>query len=202
MENSVITLLLIAVVAYLLGSVSSAILVSKLFQLPDPSVEGSGNPGATNVLRLGGKLPAALTLFGDVAKGIVPVAIAKVYVDDSMAVSIATLMVFLGHLYPIYYRFQGGKGVATALGAYLVLSLPVFYGIAGVWISVALISRYSSVSSMTAMLAAPALAWHFLHDPWVTLVCGVIFVFVVIRHQANIRRLISGEENRINFNKG
>ena len=121
------TILIFAIFAYLLGSVSSAIVVSKLLQLPDPRVEGSGNPGATNVLRLSGKLPAALTLFGDLAKGTIPVLIARMITDDLLVISAAALMSFLGHLYPIYFKFKGGKGVATALGAYLGLGIPVLW---------------------------------------------------------------------------
>ncbi len=196
------TLLFIAIAAYLLGSVSSAVVVSKLLQLPDPRTEGSGNPGATNVLRLSGKIPAALTLMGDVLKGTVPVLTVQVYVNEPTATACAALMAFLGHLYPIYHNFQGGKGVATALGAYLGLSLPVFIGVAGIWGLVAFISRYSSVSSLVAMLSAPAFAWYYFRDGWVTSTCCVIFVLVAIRHRANINRLLAGQETKIQFNRG
>ncbi len=194
------TILLFAISAYLLGSVSSAIVVSKLFQLPDPRVEGSGNPGATNVLRLSGKLPAALTLLGDVAKGTVPVLIAWMVTNDPVVMSTAALLAFLGHLYPIFFKFQGGKGVATALGAYLGLGLPVFFGVASLWLVVALISRYASLSSLLAMLSAPAFAWYFYQNVWVTAACGVIFLFVAIRHRTNIQRLLAGQESKIRFN--
>ena len=117
-------ILLSAIISYLVGSVSSAILVSKLLRLQDPRDAGSGNPGATNVLRLSGKIPAALTLLGDVAKGTLPVVVASAITQDSVSVAVAALAAFLGHLYPVYFQFAGGKGVATAIGVYLGLSLP------------------------------------------------------------------------------
>lgn len=195
------SILLSAIGAYLLGSISSAVLVSQLLRLPDPRVEGSGNPGATNVLRLGGKFPAALTLIGDVAKGTVPVVAASILTGDSTAVAAAALMAFLGHLYPVYFRFKGGKGVATALGAYLGLSVPIFVGAGLTWLAVALISRYSSLASLLAMLSAPVCAWFFLHDISIASATGIIFVFVLIRHRTNIQRLVSGQESRIKLKK-
>ena len=194
-------ILLSAIIAYLIGSVSSAILVSKLLRLQDPRDAGSGNPGATNVLRLSGKFPAALTLLGDVAKGTLPVVAASAITQDSVSVAIAALAAFLGHLYPVYFRFSGGKGVATAIGAYLGLSLPVCLGVVGVWLTIALISRYSSLSSILAMLSAPFLIWYFGYDEWIIGTAVVIFVFIVSRHIANIKRLLAGEESPINLSK-
>ena len=194
-------ILLSATIAYLVGSVSSAILVSKLLRLQDPRDAGSGNPGTTNVLRLSGKIPAALTLLGDVAKGTLPVVAANAITQDPVSVAIAALAAFLGHLYPVYFRFAGGKGVATAIGAYLGLSLPVCLGVVGVWLTIALISRYSSLSSILAMLSAPFFVWYFGYDEWIIGTAAVIFVFIVSRHIANIKRLLAGEESRINFSK-
>ena len=194
-------ILLSAIIAYLIGSVSSAILVSKLLRLQDPRDAGSGNPGATNVLRLSGKIPAVLTLLGDVAKGTLPVVAASAITQDPVSVAIAALAAFLGHLYPVYFRFAGGKGVATAIGAYLGLSLPVCLGVVGVWLTIALISRYSSLSSILAMLSAPFLIWYFGYDEWIIGTAVVIFVFIVSRHIANIKRLLAGEESRINLSK-
>ncbi len=194
-------ILLSATIAYLVGSVSSAIVVSKLLRLQDPRDAGSGNPGTTNVLRLSGKIPAALTLLGDVAKGTLPVVAANAITQDPVSVAIAALAAFLGHLYPVYFRFAGGKGVATAIGAYLGLSLPVCLGVVGVWLTIALISRYSSLSSILAMLSAPLLVWYFGYDEWIIGTAAVIFVFIVFRHIANIKRLLAGEEGRINFSK-
>ena len=194
-------ILLSATIAYLVGSVSSAILVSKLLRLQDPRDAGSGNPGTTNVLRLSGKIPAALTLLGDVAKGTLPVVAANAITQDPVSVAIAALAAFLGHLYPVYFRFAGGKGVATAIGVYLGLSLPVCLGVVGVWLTIALISRYSSLSSILAMLSAPFFVWYFGYDEWIIGTAAVIFVFIVSRHIANIKRLLAGEESRINFSK-
>ena len=194
-------ILLSATIAYLVGSVSSAIVVSKLLRLQDPRDAGSGNPGTTNVLRLSGKIPAALTLLGDVAKGTLPVVAANAITQDPVSVAIAALAAFLGHLYPVYFRFAGGKGVATAIGAYLGLSLPVCLGVVGVWLTIALISRYSSLSSILAMLSAPFFVWYFGYDEWIIGTAAVIFVFIVFRHIANIKRLLAGEEGRINFSK-
>ena len=194
-------ILLSATIAYLVGSVSSAILVSKLLRLQDPRDAGSGNPGATNVLRLSGKIPAALTLLGDVAKGTLPVVAASVITQDPVSVAMAALGAFLGHLYPVYFRFAGGKGVATAIGVYLGLSLPVCLGVVGVWLTIALISRYSSLSSILAMLSAPFFVWYFGYDEWIIGTAVVIFVFIVSRHIANIKRLLAGEESRINLSK-
>ena len=194
-------ILLSATIAYLVGSVSSAILVSKLLRLQDPRDAGSGNPGATNVLRLSGKIPAALTLLGDVAKGTLPVVAASAITQDPVSVAMAALGAFLGHLYPVYFRFAGGKGVATAIGAYLGLSLPVCLGVVGVWLTIALISRYSSLSSILAMLSAPFFIWYFGYDEWIIGTAVVIFVFIVSRHIANIKRLLAGEESRINLSK-
>ena len=194
-------ILLSAIIAYLIGSVSSAILVSKLLRLQDPRDAGSGNPGATNVLRLSGKIPAVLTLLGDIAKGTLPVVAASAITQDPVSVAIAALAAFLGHLYPVYFRFAGGKGVATAIGAYLGLSLPVCLGVVGVWLTIALISRYSSLSSILAMLSAPFFIWYFGYDEWVIGTAVVIFVFIVSRHIANIKRLLAGEESRINLLK-
>ena len=194
-------ILLSATIAYLVGSVSSAILVSKLLRLQDPRDAGSGNPGTTNVLRLSGKIPAALTLLGDVAKGTLPVVAVNAITQDPVSVAIAALAAFLGHLYPVYFRFAGGKGVATAIGVYLGLSLPVCLGVVGVWLTIALISRYSSLSSILAMLSAPFFVWYFGYDEWIIGTAAVIFVFIVSRHIANIKRLLAGEESRINFSK-
>ena len=194
-------ILLTVTIAYLVGSVSSAILVSKLLRLQDPRDAGSGNPGTTNVLRLSGKIPAALTLLGDVAKGTLPVFAANAITQDPISVAIAALAAFLGHLYPVYFRFAGGKGVATAIGAYLGLSLPVCLGVVGVWLTIALISRYSSLSSILAMLSAPFFVWYFGYDEWIIGTAAVIFVFIVSRHIANIKRLLAGEESRINLSK-
>lgn len=188
-------------IAYLVGSISSAIVVSKLLRLPDPRTSGSKNPGATNVLRLSGKGAAALTLFGDIAKGTLPVVAAQFILHDPAAVAAALLGSFLGHLYPLYFGFKGGKGVATAIGAYLGLGIPVIIGVGGVWLVVAAISRYSSLSSMLSMLSAPVIVWFYIGDPLITAAAAVLFVFVVVRHRTNIQRLLAGEESKIKLGR-
>lgn len=188
-------------VAYLIGSISSAILVSKLLGLQDPRTSGSKNPGATNVLRLSGKSAAALTLFGDIAKGTIPVFATSLVLQDSASVAAALLGTFIGHLYPLYFGFAGGKGVATAIGAYLGLGLPVVFAVGGVWLTVAAISRYSSVSSILAMLTAPILTWLLMGDALITGAATIVFLFVVARHRDNIQRLLAGEESKINLSR-
>ena len=191
--QAIVSLLL----AYLLGSISSAIVICKLMRLPDPRQAGSGNPGATNVLRLSGKLPAVLTLIGDVAKGTLPVAAASALTHDPVVIGAAALGAFLGHLYPVFFGFAGGKGIATAIGAYLGLNPLLCAGVVAVWLAVAALSRYSSLSSLLAMMSAPVILW-YLDVSYPLIAAGiVIFLFSVYRHKANIHRLIDGEESKI-----
>ncbi len=189
------------IIAYLFGSISSAIVICKLFRLPDPRQGGSGNPGATNVLRLSGKMPAALTLIGDVAKGTIPVVAAAAITQDSTAIAAAALGAFIGHLYPVFFGFAGGKGVATAIGAYLGLGLSVCAGVIAVWLVTALLSRYSSLSSLLAMMSAPVFLWAL--DASIPLIAAavIIFLFSVYKHKSNIQRLITGEESKIKLSK-
>ena len=174
--------------AYLLGSVSFAIAVSWLMRLPDPRSYGSKNPGATNVLRSGSKVAAALTLIGDSAKGGVAVWLASYFTDELAAVGLAA---FLGHLYPVFHRFQGGKGVATAAGVLLALDWRVGLGTIATWIVVALALRYSSLAALVAALVAP-LATAFLLDLKSAFFVAVMSAFLVWRHRGNISRLIAG----------
>ena len=187
----------VILVAYLAGSAASAILVCRAMGLPDPRGEGSGNPGATNVLRIGGKGPAALTLAGDVLKGVLPVLLAKALSLSPATQALSALAAFLGHLYPLYFRFQGGKGVATALGAITALAWPVGCVTGALWLVVAAVTRYSSLASMIAAIGAPAAALWLAPDPASPGVLVVIAAFVQWRHRANIRRLIDGTEGRI-----
>jgi len=183
--------------AYLLGSVSFAIAVSWLMRLPDPRSYGSKNPGATNVLRSGSKVAAALTLIGDSAKGGVAVWLASYFTDELAAVGLAA---FLGHLYPVFHRFQGGKGVATAAGVLLALDWRVGLGTIATWIIVAFALRYSSLAALVAALFAP-LATAFLLDLKSALFVAVMSAFLVWRHRGNISRLIAGTEPRIGAKK-
>lgn len=188
--------------AYLLGSVSSAIVVSRLLGLPDPRSLGSGNPGATNVLRSGSKTGAALTLIGDVAKGWLPVFIVMQLGDvPGWMIGLVGLAAFLGHLYPVFFNFQGGKGVATALGVILALSPLTGLIVILTWLLVAAIFRYSSLAALVAALAAPVYLALIQPDAWlVTAICGMT-LFLYARHYPNIQRLLQGTEPRIGSKK-
>ncbi len=190
------TLMFVAL-AYLLGSVPFAILMSKAFGLADPRTYGSGNPGATNVLRSGKKMAAALTLLGDAAKGWVAVSLVMHYLPgDAWAAACAGLAVFLGHLFPVFLRFKGGKGVATALGVLLALSVWQALIALAVWVLAAFAFRYSSLAALLAALSAPIYA--VLRMPsayaWASLALAALLIW---RHQGNIRRLLAGTETRI-----
>jgi acyl phosphate:glycerol-3-phosphate acyltransferase len=186
------------VAAYLLGSISFAMISSKLFALPDPRTYGSGNPGATNVLRSGRKAAAALTLFGDAAKGWLAVFLAiryslpgEQYLMLPAAVAIA---VFVGHLYPVFLRFKGGKGVATALGVLLALNLMVGLGGLATWLIMAFMFRYSSLAALTAAVATPIYAFLLgLPRDWV-LASGIMSLLLIWRHKDNIKNLLAGKE--------
>ena len=183
--------------AYCLGSVSFAVAVSRLLRLTDPRSYGSKNPGATNVLRSGSKVAAALTLIGDSAKGGVAVWLASYFTDELAAVGLAA---FLGHLYPVFLRFQGGKGVATAAGVLLALDWRVGLGTIATWIVIAFALRYSSLAALVAALFAP-LATAFLLDLKSALFVAAMSAFLVWRHRANISRLVAGTEPRIGAKK-
>ena len=189
--------LLFTLGGYLIGSISSAVLISKLMGLPDPRLEGSGNPGATNVLRLGNKAAAALTLVGDLLKGTLPVLFALQVSGDQSVVAGAAAGAFLGHLFPVFFKFQGGKGVATALGVFLAVNPLMGLGLAVTWLATALLFRFSSLAALVAAASAPAWAWWTTQDPvYIALAIGLAGV-LIWRHRANIRRLINGEESRI-----
>ena len=195
---SILVLQVAAIVAaYLLGSVNSAILVSKAMQLPDPRTEGSGNPGATNVLRAGNKTAAAVTLLGDLLKGLAPVILTNAMTGDTWLVSAVALAALLGHVYPVYHRFRGGKGVATTFGVLLGMNwiLGVLWAI--IWLAVAMLFRYSSLSALVATAVTLGFALRFwLDDFWTTGALAVISVLVFWRHASNIRDLISGREKK------
>lgn len=179
--------------AYLLGSVSTAVIVCQLLGLPDPRTRGSHNPGATNVLRLGGKGPALLTLLGDMLKGVIPVLIARhgLHLSAPWLAGIG-FAAFLGHLFPVFFRFQGGKGVATALGLLLVLHWPLGLAVLGLWIIAFGASRISSLGSITGFTAAPFLCAYLA--PQYLLGVTLMSVVLLVRHHGNIRALIAGEE--------
>ena len=192
---------LLPVIAYLVGSLSTAVIVCSILGLPDPRSAGSNNPGATNVLRIGGKKAAALTLFGDILKGVIPVIVAKALTDDSAIIALTGAAAFLGHLFPVFFGFQGGKGVATAAGVFIAISPQLTGILVVVWLAMALLFRYSSLAALTATLAAIPLAawllpgWHFLA------MAVLIAVLLFIRHKPNIQRLLAGEESRIRLRR-
>ncbi|HCX87571.1 MAG TPA: acyl-phosphate glycerol 3-phosphate acyltransferase [Gammaproteobacteria bacterium] len=189
--------LIFAIAGYLLGSVSSAVVVSRLMNLPDPRREGSGNPGATNVLRLGNQAAAGLTLAGDILKGALPVLVARWLFDDPLTAALAGAGAFFGHLLPLFFGFKGGKGVATALGVFAALSLPVAGGLALTWLVVALVFRYSSLAALVSAASAPAWTWWILSDPVYTGLAALLALMLVLRHRANIGRLLAGTESKI-----
>jgi glycerol-3-phosphate acyltransferase PlsY len=194
-----VDIVLTVVAAYLLGSVSFAIVVSKLMRLPDPRSYGSKNPGATNVLRTGSKAAAVLTLAGDAAKGGLAVWLAQIYVPD--AAPYAALAVFLGHLFPLYHRFHGGKGVATAAGVLFGIDWRLGLGTLATWIIIALFLRYSSLAALLAAAFAPFFTALLLGLNAYFAMVLVMSALLVWRHKENIARLIAGTESRIGAKK-
>ncbi len=183
--------------AYLLGSVSSAVVIARVMGLPDPRETGSKNPGATNILRYGGKTAAILTLAGDILKGVAAVLIARALTADAMIVALTGFAAFLGHLFPVFFGFRGGKGVATALGVWLALNPWVGLALIGTWALVAVLFRYSSLSALVASLAAPLyVAWLSPSVPYLVTII-VMSAILIFRHRSNIRNLIAGTEGRI-----
>ena len=196
---------LIVAAAYLIGSISFAVVVSRLFALPDPHTYGSKSPGATNVLRTGNKTAAALTLAGDAGKGFVAVLIAKAITGEDVATSLvvplAGLAAFIGHLFPVFHRFKGGKGVATAAGVLLGYDVWLGAGTLATWLIIAVFFRISSLAALIAAVFAPCFAfWLFGLRPvmWATIPMAVL---LMVRHRANIARLIAGTEPRIGAKK-
>jgi glycerol-3-phosphate acyltransferase PlsY len=192
------TVLLTVLAAYCIGSVSFAIVVSRLMRLPDPRSYGSKNPGATNVLRTGKKAAAVLTLAGDAGKGWLAVWLAAQLGADVPA---AGLAVFLGHLYPVFHRFQGGKGVATAAGVLLGFEPRLGLAALAAWIIVVALSRYSSLASLVAAISAPIFAWFLGADEGVVVVVAAIALLLIWRHRENIARLAAGTESQLGRKK-
>ena len=180
--------------AYLFGSVSSAIIVCRLMGLEDPRKQGSGNPGATNVMRIGGKKAATITLLGDALKGLVPVLLAKAMGVDSLLLSFVVLAAFLGHLFPLFFGFKGGKGVATSLGVTLGVTWLLGIVVSGTWFIVYKISGISSLAALVASILTPIYVWLIVGDT--NLVVTFVFISAILlwRHKSNIQRLLAGEE--------
>lgn len=183
--------------AYLAGSVSSAIIVCRLLGLPDPRGEGSGNPGATNVLRIGGKKAAAITLIGDVLKGIIPVLAAKLLGATLAVQAMVAVAAFLGHLYPVFFGFRGGKGVATAIGVLLGLNWQVGLLTIATWLVIAKVFRISSLAALLSILVTPVYIWWLIPEP--SLLAAMLFMAALLfwRHRSNIRKLLQGTEGQI-----
>ena len=194
--------ILLVIGAYLVGSVSSAIVVCRAMGLPDPRTQGSNNPGATNVLRIGGKKAAAVTLFGDWLKGLLPLLAGHALGVSTTTMALAGLAAFFGHLYPVFFGFQGGKGVATALGVQFGLSLPLGLAVGGLWLFMALVVKISSLSALVSMALAPFFLWWLWPDPWLVGMQIVITLTLFWRHRSNIRNLLEGKEGRIHKQTG
>ena len=183
--------------AYLLGSISSAIIVCRLMGLPDPRTQGSNNPGATNVLRIGGRRAAAITLLGDSLKGLLPVLLCHLFGRGPEVLALAGLAAFLGHLYPVFFGFKGGKGVATALGVQFGWHWLIGLAVAGTWLFMAKVARISSLAALISMALAPLVVW--LVWPAGELIAAQVLITLLLfwRHRSNIRNLIDGREARI-----
>lgn len=191
------TLMLSVLGAYLLGSICTAVLVCRLMGLPDPRCQGSGNPGATNVLRTGNRVAALLTLLGDMFKGLVPVLVVRVLGGEEGLVGAVAVAVVLGHMFPAFFHFQGGKGVATLMG--VLFGIAPLLGLAWslTWLLVAVLFRYSSLAALVATLLSPVYTYVLLASPALSLAMVVLVVAIFWRHRDNLRKLINGTESRL-----
>jgi len=188
-------------IGYLIGSISAAILVCKAAGLPDPRTEGSGNPGATNVLRVGGKIPAAITLAGDAAKGLVPVLAAVAMDAPPLWVGLTAVSTVVGHLFPLFFEFRGGKGVATSFGAIFGISWLAGLLVIASWLAMSLTLRYSSLAALTSMLILPLYLWISTRSFELVSSGVIIGLLIFWRHRANIARLLNGKEPKIGDKK-
>ena len=188
---------LLVLAAYLLGSISSAIVVCRLMGLPDPRTQGSNNPGATNVLRFGGKKAAGLTLLGDSLKGFIPVAACHLLQRDELVFALVGGAAFLGHLYPVFFGFRGGKGVATALGVQFGLGWGIGGLVGATWLLMAKVANISSLAALISMALAPFYIWWLWPAPALIAMQVGITALLFWRHRSNIRNLLQGSEGRI-----
>jgi glycerol-3-phosphate acyltransferase PlsY len=188
---------LLPLAAYLFGSISTGVLIARAMGLQDPREVGSKNPGATNILRYGGKTAAVLTLLGDIFKGVIPVLIARALTADAVIITLCGFAAFLGHLFPVFFSFRGGKGVATALGVWFALNPWVGLTLLATWILMALLFRYSSLAALAASALAPLyVAWLSPGTPYLATMI-VMSAILIFRHRSNIRNLIAGKETKI-----
>jgi glycerol-3-phosphate acyltransferase PlsY len=193
--------LLYALAGYLIGSVSTAIITCKLMGLQDPRSVGSHNPGATNVLRHGGKKAAIITLIGDMLKGLIPVIAVTLIEPARPAVALTGLAAFLGHIFPVYYGFKGGKGVATYYGVLLGFSWVAGIAALLIWLLAAFASKISSLSALVSALCAPFILWQVSHSTEITTVLGLMTALLYWRHRSNLRNIIAGKEHKIGVKK-
>ena len=196
------TLLPYLLLGYLLGSIPFAVIVSRAFGLADPRSFGSGNPGATNVLRSGNKAAAVLTLVGDALKGWVAMKLAQSVGAEGMAIAVAGIAAFFGHVFPVFLKFKGGKGVATAVGVLAGFSGSLALICVGVWLAVAIITRYSSLAALLAAVAAPSAALWLQRPDYEVMAVIAMSAVLVLRHRSNIQKLLAGTESRIGGKKG
>ncbi len=190
-------LLTLIICAYLLGSISIAIIVCKIFNLPDPRTRGSNNPGATNVLRIGGKKVAIITLLGDGLKGLVPVLVAQYLGLNLLTITLIAMVAFLGHVYPIFFGFKGGKGVATFLGSLLAMNYLIGLSFALTWLLIAKVLKISSLSALIATLLTPIYFYFITHNLEATYVISIICIWIFITHRNNIKRIFAGNESKV-----
>lgn len=185
------------IAAYLLGSISSAIIVCRLMGLPDPRTQGSNNPGATNVLRIGGKKAAAITLVGDSLKGFIPVALCHLLDRGETVFALVGAGAFVGHLYPVFFGFKGGKGVATALGVQFGLGWAIGGLVGATWLFMAKVAKISSLAALISMTLAPFYIWWLWPSPALVVMQVGITALLIWRHRSNIRQLLEGTEGPI-----
>ena len=192
-----LTTLISAGLAYLIGSISTAIITCKLMGIEDPRTTGSHNPGATNVLRHGGKKAATITLLGDMLKGLIPTLVVILFDFDTLTVALVGLFALLGHIFPVYYGFKGGKGVATFYGVILGLNWQVGLIALAIWLVIAKLLKISSLSALISVFATPFVLWFFSHSVELTTAVAVMSLLIFWRHKKNIQSLLSGSEAKI-----
>ena len=193
--------ILLALAAYLVGSVSTAIITCKIMGLEDPRSTGSNNPGATNVLRIGGKKAAIITLLGDMLKGLVPVLLVNLLGFNDTAIALVAVGAFMGHLFPVFFNFKGGKGVATFFGALIGMNWPTGLTALATWLSIAYLFKYSSLAALITALSSLAVVWFFTGSMILLVACVVISSLLIWRHRSNIKRLLSGGEEKMGKKK-
>ncbi|KJY83595.1 glycerol-3-phosphate acyltransferase [Vibrio galatheae] len=191
--------LIMIIFAYLLGSISSAVLICRVLRLPDPRAVGSNNPGATNVMRIGGKKAAFAVLLCDMLKGTIPVWGGYFLGIDPILLGVIAIAACLGHMYPLFFHFKGGKGVATALGAFAPIGWDLTGMLLATWLSIALVFRYSSLAAIVTVLLAPFYTW--LIKPQYTLPVAMLCCLIIFRHHQNIKRLFERKEPKIGEKK-